>query len=102
MLALSAIGMGGLAGCKADTGQSKTSESRKPAASSGAYEDSREITSEEKKVEEEKRRTEIASQYSVYETYGMSYDYEKDRFVYNGQVVRNWFLSYYIHTIGRI
>lgn len=34
------------------------------------------------------RRAEVAQQYAVYEPYGMSYDVEKDRFFYAGQMVR--------------
>ena len=37
---------------------------------------------------EQERRAEIAEKYSIYEPYGMTYDTEKDRFFYNGQVVR--------------
>ena len=46
------------------------------------------ISSEEQAKAEETRRNEIAEQYSVYEPYGMTYDKEKDRFYYDGQVVR--------------
>ena len=37
---------------------------------------------------EQERRAEIAEKYSIYAPYGMTYDTEKDRFFYNGQVVR--------------
>ena len=43
---------------------------------------------EEQAKAEEVRRAEIAEQYSIYEAYGMTYDKEKDRFFYNGQMVR--------------
>lgn len=38
--------------------------------------------------DEAARRAEVAQQYAVYEPYGMSYDVEKDRFFYAGQMVR--------------
>ena len=38
--------------------------------------------------EEAARRAEIAKQYALYEPYGMTYDVEKDRFFYSGQMVR--------------
>lgn len=53
-----------------------------------AYESDEVISSEEQANAEEIRRNEIAEQYSVYEPYGMTYDKEKDRFFYDGQVVR--------------
>ena len=53
-----------------------------------AYESDEVISSEEQAKAEEIRRNEIAEQYSVYEPYGMTYDKEKDRFFYDGQVVR--------------
>ena len=46
------------------------------------------ISTEEQAKSEEARRDEIAEQYSIYEPYGMTYDKEKDRFFYNGQIVR--------------
>lgn len=46
------------------------------------------VSAEEQAKAEEIRRMEIAEQYFIYETYGMSYDKEKDRFFYNGHMVR--------------
>lgn len=53
-----------------------------------AYESDEVISPEEQAKAEEARRAEIAEQYSIYELYGMTYDQEKDRFFYNGQMVR--------------
>ena len=53
-----------------------------------AYESDEVISPEEQAKTEEVRRAEIAEQYSMYEPYGMTYDQEKDRFFYNGQLVR--------------
>ncbi len=53
-----------------------------------AYESCEEISAERRTKAEEKRRSEIAEQYSIYEPYGMSYNQENDRFFYNGQIVR--------------
>lgn len=53
-----------------------------------AFESDEVIPMEEQVKAEEIRRSEIADQYSIYESYGMIYDKEKDRFFYNGQVVR--------------
>ena len=58
------------------------------ASSVQAYENDEVFSSEEQAKAEEIRRNEIAEQYSVYEPYGMTYDKEKDRFFYDGQVVR--------------
>lgn len=58
------------------------------ASSVQAYENDEVLSSEEQAKAEEIRRNEIAEQYSVYEPYGMTYDKEKDRFFYDGQVVR--------------
>ena len=52
------------------------------------YENDEVISSEEQAKAEENRRNEIAEQYSAYESYGMTYDKEKDRFFYDGQTVR--------------
>lgn len=46
------------------------------------------LSSGEQAEAEQERRAEIAEQYSVYVPYGMTYDTKKDRFFYNGQVVR--------------
>lgn len=53
-----------------------------------AYENDEVLSSEEQAKAEQERRAEIAEKYSIYEPYGMTYDTEKDRFFYNGQVVR--------------
>lgn len=53
-----------------------------------AYENNQVISTEAQAKAEEKRRSEIAEQYSIYEPYGMTYNKEKDRFSYNGQIVR--------------
>lgn len=53
-----------------------------------AYENDEAISTEEQVKVEETRRDEIAEQYSIYAPYGMTYDKEKDRFFYNGQIVR--------------
>lgn len=58
------------------------------ASTAEAYESDEVISVEEQTKAEEVRRTEIAEQYSIYEPYGMTYDQEKDRFFYNGQMVR--------------
>lgn len=53
-----------------------------------SYESDEVISLEEQAKAEEIRQTEIAEQYSIYEPYGMTYNIEKDRFFYNGQIVR--------------
>lgn len=53
-----------------------------------AYENDEVISTEEQAKDEEARRDEIAEQYSIYEPYGMTYAKERDRFFYNGQIVR--------------
>lgn len=53
-----------------------------------AYESDEVISPEEQAKTEEVRRAEIAEQYSMYEPYGMTYDQEKDRFFFGGQLVR--------------
>ena len=53
-----------------------------------AYENDEVLSSEEQAKAEQERRAEIAEKCSIYEPYGMTYDTEKDRFFYNGQVVR--------------
>lgn len=53
-----------------------------------AYESDEEIFLKEQNKAEEIRQAEIAEQYSIYEPYGMTYNKEKDRFLYNGEVVR--------------
>lgn len=46
------------------------------------------ISAKEQAKTEGIRRDKVAEQYSIYEPYGMTYNKEKDRFFYNGQVVR--------------
>ncbi len=58
------------------------------ASSSEAYESNEIISSKDISVSEENRRNEIMEQYSIYKPYGMVYDKEKDRFFYNGKLVR--------------
>lgn len=58
------------------------------ASSVQAYENDEVLSSEEQAKAEQERRAEIAEKCSIYEPYGMTYDTEKDRFFYNGQVVR--------------
>ena len=67
---------------------SGTSISSDEASSVQAYENDEVLSSEEQAKAEQERRAEIAEKYSIYEPYGMTYDTEKDRFFYNGQVVR--------------
>lgn len=52
------------------------------------YESNEIISSKEQAKAEENRRNKIVEQYSMYEVYGMTYDKEKDRFFYNGKIVR--------------
>ncbi|MBS5150712.1 MAG: hypothetical protein Q4A63_02560 [Butyricicoccus pullicaecorum] len=58
------------------------------ASTAEAYESDEAVSTGEQAKAEETRRAEIAEQYSIYEPYGMTYDKEKDRFFYNGQMVR--------------
>lgn len=53
-----------------------------------AYESAELLSSKEQKKDEENRRVEIEEQYSIYKPYGMTYNKKKDRFFYNGQIVR--------------
>ena len=58
------------------------------ASSAEAYERGELPSSEDQAKAEKARRAEIAEKYSMYEPYGMTYDKERDRFFYNGQIVR--------------
>lgn len=58
------------------------------ASAAEAHESDEVISPEEQAKAEEVRRAEITEQYSMYEPYGMTYNQEKDRFFYNGQMVR--------------
>lgn len=55
---------------------------------SQAYETNQELSADQKALEEQTRRDEIAQQYSIYEEFGLQYETEQDRFFYNGQMVR--------------
>lgn len=57
-------------------------------SSAQAYETDEGISSEEQEQEEKERREEIAEQYSIYEEFGLTYNKDKDRFFYNGNMVR--------------
>jgi beta-lactamase regulating signal transducer with metallopeptidase domain len=54
----------------------------------GAFESNILPTEEETAKQEQERKEEIAGQYSVYSKYGLTYDQEKDRFFYDGRLVR--------------
>ena len=62
--------------------------SSNPASTAEAYESDKVVSPEEQAKAEESRRSEIKEQYSIYEPYGMGYDTDKERFFYNGQMVR--------------
>lgn len=53
-----------------------------------AYERNEVISPTEQAKAEKARRDEIAEKYSIYESYGMTYNKETGRFSYNGQIVR--------------
>jgi beta-lactamase regulating signal transducer with metallopeptidase domain len=53
-----------------------------------AFESNALLSDEENVKQEQERKEEIAKQYSVYSKYGLTYNQEKDRFFYNGQLVR--------------
>ena len=67
---------------------SEDTSSSNSTSTAEAYESEEVISPEEQAKAEEVRRAEIAEQYSIYDPYGMTYDKEKDRFFYNGQMVR--------------
>ena len=48
----------------------------------------RNISFSKKETAEQEHREEIAERYAVYTKYGLTYNKEKDRFFYNGQLVR--------------
>ena len=54
----------------------------------GAFESNTSLSDEEIAKQEQERKEEIAKQYSIYSKYGLTYNQEKDRFFYNGQLVR--------------
>ena len=91
VLAMALCISGALSGCAARTAAAQEPD-RTSADISGcaaeAFESDEVISAEEQARAEEIRRAEIAEQYSVYEPYGMTYDEEKDRFFYQGQMVR--------------
>ena len=68
-----------------DSGTPVSSDEASPAQ---ACENDEVLSSEEQAEAEQERRAEIAEKYSIYAPYGMTYDTKKDRFFYNGQVVR--------------
>lgn len=53
-----------------------------------AFESSIVLSSEEIAKQEQKRKEETSKKYAVYSKYGLTYNQEKDRFFYNGQLVR--------------
>lgn len=53
-----------------------------------AFESNISLSDEEIAKQEQERKEETAKQYSVYSKYGLTYNQEKDRFFYNGQLVR--------------
>ncbi|QQR29485.1 hypothetical protein I5Q82_15810 [Acutalibacter muris] len=57
-------------------------------SSAQAVETNQELSDEERAQEEKVRREEIAEQYSIYNEFGLSYDKDKDRFLYDGNIVR--------------
>lgn len=54
----------------------------------GASEGNTSLSDEEIAKQKQERKEEITKQYSVYSKYGLTYNQEKDRFFYNGQLVR--------------
>lgn len=79
-----------LTACGSTTAANKdtASQTETDFSTSQAYETNQELSVEEKEQTEKERREEIAEQYSIYAPYGMTYNSEKDRFFYNGQMVR--------------
>ena len=61
-----------------------------------AYETNEELSAEAQEQEEDERRNEVAEQYSIYKEYGLSYDKDKDRFFYDGNMVR-----YFSDTVSK-
>lgn len=53
-----------------------------------ASESSDSLTQAEKKIREEESQNLTTEKYAVYEQYGLTYDKEKDRFFYDGKMVR--------------
>lgn len=80
-----------VSGCAANdvSGQGLTeSATNHSALAEQACESGGSASMEARAKEEENRRAEIAKQYAIYEPYGMTYDKKKDRFFYNGQIIR--------------
>lgn len=80
-----------LAGCGTAMAEvPKTSAPNETAYESSvqAVETNQELSDEELEQEEKERREEIAEQYSIYNEFGLSYDKDKDRFLYDGNIVR--------------
>lgn len=74
-----------LSGCASNVAAAQESDQSVMAE---AYESDEIISQKEQVKVEETRRNKITEQYSMYGPYGMTYDKEKDRFFYNGQIVR--------------
>ena len=78
-----------LGGCTARAAANQTEPVSTVGASfAQACENEEDLSAEEQAKAEEERRAGIAERYSTYAPYGMTYDAEKDRFFYNGQIVR--------------
>lgn len=81
-----------LVGCSTQEAKTLTdkvsAESSQSTVSEQAYESGRELSAEEQKREISQQREEISQQYSIYEQFGLTYDSEKDRFFYDGKMVR--------------
>lgn len=93
VLAVSIIGSGFLSACSGNTTKSVQTDPKESSVaasnlSADTNENVNEISEDVEKDEENKRRNEIAQQYSIYEKYGMTYNKEKDRFFYDDHIVR--------------
>jgi len=79
-----------LAGCSTAnaTPQQKGTNESEVESSANAYESNVAISAEEQEEEEKERRKNIAQKYSIYDEFGLTYDKNKDRFYYNGKMVR--------------
>ncbi len=56
--------------------------------SDAAFESNVPISAEDMEKQKQERREDILKRYSVYSKYGLVYNQEKDRFFYNGQLIR--------------
>ena len=81
-----------LAGCSTqptkDADSKASAESSQSSVSAQAFESSSEASADEQAKEEKERKAAITEQYSIYSEYGLTYDSEKDRFFYAGNMVR--------------